>query len=218
MATPPTLPTGSTQLYQQRFEALADDDTRRGYLLYHSQNTSKLAGARVLTRWNKLTAAEQEAYITCTAESSNRLDSNSDDEEDSLHADLEDMHDEDPSQADDNKTPKGPVTTVMISKGDGNSNASGEAKVPDYEPSDDEVAVARVGLTEANTGRASRSQKKRDHQEALGDETERWQWCKTLMDSHTRFSGPEEMRTAVCLYALCDDSGIIVQASIVISS
>jgi hypothetical protein len=218
MATPPTLPTGSTQLYQQRFDALADDDTRRGYLLYYSQNTSKLAGSRVITRWNKLTAAEQEVYITRTAESNNRLDSSSDGEEDPLHADLEDIHDEDRSPADDNKTPKGPAILVTSPTGDESPNASGEAKVPDYEPSDDDVAVARVGLTEANTGRASCPSRKRDHQEVLDDETEKWQWCKTLMDSHTRFSGPEEMRTVVCLYALCDDSGIIVQVSIIISS
>jgi hypothetical protein len=218
MSTPPNLPTGSTQLYQQRFDALGDDDTRRGYLLYYSQTTSKLPGARVITRWNKLTAAEREVYITRTAESSNKQDSNSDGEEDSLHADLENMHNEDLSHVDENKTPKGPAIIVTSPTGDGNSNASGEAKVPDYEPSDDEVAVARVGLTEANTGRASRPSRKRDHRDVLDDETEKWQWCKTLMDSNTRFSGPEEMRTVVCLYALCDDSGIIVQVSIIISS
>ena len=47
---------------------------------------------------------------------------------------------------------------------------------------------------------------------------ETWQWCKTLMDSHTRFNGAEEMRKVVCFYALCDETNIIMGVGIMIVS
>jgi len=100
-----------------------------------------------------------------------------------------------------------------------NPEASNETEKSDYEPSDTEIAIARVGLTEADTGRGAPPQtRKRGREEAHDNGTQAWQWCKTLMDSRTRFSGSSKMRTAVCLYVLCDETGRILKVSIFINS
>jgi hypothetical protein len=95
-----------------------------------------------------------------------------------------------------------------------NPEASNETETSDYEPRDSEIAIARVGLTEADTGRAAPSQtRKRGRNEA----TQAWQWCKTLMDSRNGFSESREMRTVVCLCVLCDDAGRVLKVSISIN-
>ncbi|KAI4683708.1 uncharacterized protein J4E88_004885 [Alternaria novae-zelandiae] len=77
-----------------------------------------------------------------------------------------------------------------------NPEASNETETSHYEPSDGEIAIARVGLTEADTGRAAPPQtRKRGLDEPHDDATQAWRWCKTLMDSRTRFSGSRKMRT-----------------------
>lgn len=112
-----------------------------------------------------------------------------------------------------------PLPAVATPAEANNPEASNERETSDYEPSDGEIAIARVGLTEADTGRAAPPQtRKRRRDEAHDDGTQVRKWCKALMYSRTRFSRSNQMRTVLCLYVLCDDVGRILGVSIFIKS
>jgi hypothetical protein len=64
MATPPTLPAGSTAALQNRFNNLANDDERRGFLAYWPVGSLGLSGANVIRYgWDRLSADERQNYI-----------------------------------------------------------------------------------------------------------------------------------------------------------
>jgi hypothetical protein len=167
MATP-ALPPGSTQLYWSRFNALADDDTRRGYLVWYSRNASKQTGAKDITRWINLPDAEKELFITRTAGPNHVSGSESQSEEGPQRSDLEDGRD---------TGQKVDALNNIVARPANNDNpdVADGAEKSDYEPSDEEVAIARVGLNEAHTGQALPPKtRKRGHDEADQVETQRW--------------------------------------------
>ncbi|KAH6882565.1 hypothetical protein BKA58DRAFT_447200 [Alternaria rosae] len=88
-----------------------------------------------------------------------------------------------------------PLHAVATPAEANNPEASNETETSDYEPSDSEIAISRVGLTEADTGRAAPSQTRKRGRNEAHDATQAWQWCKTLMDSRNGFSESREMRT-----------------------
>jgi hypothetical protein len=160
------LPPGSTQLYQKRFDALADDDTRRGYLVWYSRNASKQTGAKDITRWINLPDAERELFITRTAGPNHVSDSESQSEEGLQRSDLENARDVGQKVDAPNNKVASPANNETPDAADG-------AEKSDNEPSDEEAAIARVGLSEAHTGQAlpSQTKKKRPRRSRSGCNT-----------------------------------------------
>jgi len=228
MAAPPTLPGRPSQKYLTLFHALPNDDARRGYLLFLTQYDGRIEGAGVLSRvWNKTTSTAQQEYINrATSGAINHASDRgieSGGEESSRNEPQEAINggriQAEPGAPEDNvPNIEDPLHGVATTAEAVNPEASNETETSAYEPSDTEIAIARVGLTEADTGRAAPPHtRKRGRDEPHDHATQAWQWCKTLMDSRTRFSGSREMRTVVCLYVLCDETGRILKVSIFIN-
>ncbi|KAI4650663.1 hypothetical protein J4E93_003020 [Alternaria ventricosa] len=205
MADPLALPDGSTQRYNELFSALPNDDARRGYLLFLTEYKGGIDGAGVLSRvWNKTASTAQQEYINRAASGavSHASDREIESEEESSRDSPQEVINGGRKQAesaapeDNVRDIEDPLHGVAPPAEADNPEASNETEKSDYEPSDGEIAIARVGLTEADTGRAAPHQtRKRGHDEPHNNATQAWQWCKTLMDSRTRFSGSREMRT-----------------------
>jgi len=228
MADPPALPDGSSPRYNELFSALPNDDARRGYLLYNRHYDGNMRGAARLSRgWNKLTPTAQQEYINrATSGAINHASDRGIESggEESSRNDLQEAINggriqAEPGAPEDNvPNIEDPLHGVATPAEANNPEASNETEKSDYELSYGEIAIARVGLTEADTGRAAPPQtRKRGREEVHDHATQEWQWCKTLMDSRTRFSGSRKMRTVVCLYVLCDETGRILKVSIFIN-
>ncbi|KAI4918968.1 hypothetical protein J4E85_009758 [Alternaria conjuncta] len=205
MADPLALPDGSTQRYNELFSALPNDDARRGYLLFLTEYKGGIDGAGVLSRvWNKTTSTAQQEYINRAASGavSHAPDREIESEEESSRDTPQEVINGGRKQAesgareDNVRDIQDPLHGVATPAEAENPEASNETETSHYEPSDGEIAIARVGLTEADTGRAAPPQtRKRGLDEPHDDATQAWRWCKTLMDSRTRFSGSRKMRT-----------------------
>jgi hypothetical protein len=64
MADTPVLPASASQTYHNLLDALPNDDTRRGYLLYHDNYDGKMKGAKRLARgWDELTPMVRQEFI-----------------------------------------------------------------------------------------------------------------------------------------------------------
>ena len=228
MAAPPILPGRPSQKYLNLFNALSNDDARRGYLLFLTQYDGRIEGAGVLSRvWDKTTSTAQQEYINraTSAAVSHTSDRELESGEKSSRNDPQEATNGGRTQAEPGASEENvrdiedPLHGAATSAEANYPEASNETETSNYEPSDTEIVIARVGLTEADTGRAAPPQtRKRGRDEPLDNATQAWQWCKTLMDSRTIFSGSRQMRTVVCLYVLCDETGRILKVSIFINS
>ena len=228
MADPLTLPDGSTQKHNELFNELPNDNVRRGYLLFYGGYKGGIKEAGVLSRvWNKMTSAAQQEYINratsgAVSHASDREiesggESSRNNPQEAINVGR--MQAESGARENNDRGIEEPLHGIATPAEAVNPEASNETESSAYEPSDTEIAIARVGLTEADTGRAAPPHtRKRGRDEPHDHATQAWQWCKTLMDSRTRFSGSREMRTVVCLYVLCDETGSIWKVSIFINS
>jgi hypothetical protein len=228
MAAPLTLPPGATHRYQELFDGLADDNTRRGYLIYLNERNNKLTGANIISwGWNRLTPEARAGYINrpviaeAPSSGSNNENNNADDPPMNDLPDAAAAPDEDRGQAgpgDSAENAEDQANVVLDAAENQHPDGPTLSEEADDEPSEEEIEQATPGLNAAHTGKPPPPRtRKRSHDEGEGRPSETWRWCMTLFDSHTVRHGPENIRTVVYLYALCDESDTILGVRIIIS-
>jgi hypothetical protein len=89
-----------------------------------------------------------------------------------------------------------------------------EVDILDYEPSDSEINIARIGLTQAHINEEPpRVTRQKEAETAYDNWVQPWRFCRTLYKTPTGESVDPES-TVVCLYALCDENDVILHVSI----
>ncbi|KAI4622775.1 uncharacterized protein J4E87_005868 [Alternaria ethzedia] len=160
MADPLALPDGSTQKHNELFNELPNDNVRRAYLLFYGGYKGGIKEAGVLSRvWNKMTSAAQQEYINRATSGavSHASDREIESREELSRDDPQEAIEEGRMQAksgaleDNVRGIDGPLHGVAIPVEANNPEVSNDTESSGYEPSDGKIAIARVGLTEADT-------------------------------------------------------------------